>query len=80
MYRRLTSTLFALVGCLGASEPVNGQEDLPLLRLIKPQPDESKWARVPWRTQLAEARREAVRTDKPLFVWRAGGGDVLGRA
>ena len=47
--------------------------------LIKPQPGESAWARVPWLTDLREARRRAVAQDRPLFLWRSGGGDVLGR-
>ena len=51
-----------------------------LHKLIKPQPGESKWATIPWLTNLAEARRKAAAEDKPLFVWRAGGGEVLGRA
>jgi len=51
-----------------------------LHKLIKPQPGESKWATIPWLTDLAEARRKAAAEDKPLFVWRAGGGEVLGRA
>jgi hypothetical protein len=51
-----------------------------LHRLIKPQPGESKWATIPWLTDLAEARRKAAAEDKPLFVWRAGGGEILGRA
>jgi hypothetical protein len=62
-----------------------GQEFAPerleaLQALVKPQPDESKWARVPWMTNLDEARRRSAAEDKPLFLWRAGGGDVLGRA
>jgi hypothetical protein len=48
--------------------------------LIKPQPGESKWAAIPWLTDLPEARRRAVAEDRPLFIWRAGGGEVLGRA
>jgi hypothetical protein len=57
------------------------QEDpAALARLIKPQPGESKWAAIPWLTNLKEARERAVREDKPLFLWRAGGGDTLGRA
>jgi hypothetical protein len=51
-----------------------------LVRLIKPLPGESKWAEIPWETSLPRARERAVRAGKPLFVWRAGGGDVLGRA
>ena len=51
-----------------------------LRRLIGPQPGEARWAEVPWATNLAEARRRAAAEDRPLFVWRAGGGEVLGRA
>jgi len=47
--------------------------------LIKPQVDEAKWAKIPWLTNLSEARRRAVAEDKPLLLWRSGGGDVLGR-
>ena len=51
-----------------------------LLALIKPQPGESKFAEIPWMTNLAEARQRAVAENKPLFYWRAGGGEELGRA
>jgi hypothetical protein len=47
---------------------------------IKPQPGEARWATIPWLTNLDEARKRAVAEDKPIFLWRAGGGDVLGRA
>lgn len=67
--------LLAAVGLLPA------QDDTAVLaRLIKPQPGESKWAAIPWHTNLKDARDRAVREDKPLFLWRAGGGDTLGRA
>jgi hypothetical protein len=51
-----------------------------LHRLIKPQPGESLWASIPWLTNLKVARERAAKEDKPLFLWRAGGGDTLGRA
>ena len=86
MVRTLSFVLLAM-GALCAQArgvdafPQIAPNDLPrLLAAIKPQPGEAKWASVPWRTNLAEARQEAARTDKPLFVWRAGGGEVLGRA
>ena len=50
-----------------------------LHRMIRPQPGEAKWAAIPWETNLQAARERAAREDKPLFLWRAGGGDVLGR-
>ncbi len=49
-------------------------------RLIRPQKGESQWARIPWMTDVSAARRRAVAEDKPILVWRAGGGPVLGRA
>ena len=59
----------------------DGSEDpAKLMPLIKPQPGESKWAAIPWLTNLKEARDRAVAQDKPIFLWRAGGGDTLGRA
>jgi hypothetical protein len=60
--------------------PITPDQLVPLQKLIRPQPGESKWEAIPWLTDLQEARRKAVAEDKPLFVWRAGGGDVLGRA
>jgi hypothetical protein len=60
--------------------PIPPEQFENLHRLIKPQTDESKWARVAWLTNLDEARQRAVAQDKPLLLWRAGGGDVLGRA
>jgi len=63
-----------------AASPLTPDTFASLHGLIRPQPGESKWAEVPWLTSLAEARERAAREDKPIFLWRAGGGDVLGRA
>lgn len=41
--------------------------------LVKPQPDEWKWARVPWMADLNEARKKAVSEGKPLYVWTMAG-------
>lgn len=71
-------TIFAVT--LFAAQDVGPERLDQLQTLVKPQPDESRWARVPWLTNLEEARRRAAAEDKPLFLWRAGGGDVLGRA
>jgi hypothetical protein len=60
--------------------PIPPEQFEYLHRLIKPQADESKWTRVTWLTNLDQARQRAVAQDKPLLLWRAGGGDVLGRA
>ena len=39
---------------------------------IRPRPGESLWSRVPWLTDLHEARRKAAAEGKPMFV-QAGG-------
>jgi hypothetical protein len=76
--------LTVAVACAGAvpalaGERISVQQFESLHRVIKPQPGESKWATIPWRIDLLEARRQAVADDKPLFVWRSGGGEALGR-
>lgn len=63
-----------------AAEAIKAEQLQPLHSAIKPQPGESKWAAIPWLTNLQEARWRSAAEDKPLFVWRAGGGEVLGRA
>jgi hypothetical protein len=69
----------ARAGVPGA-DPIPADEFARLHRLIQPQAGESRWATIPWLTDLREARRRSAAEDRPLFVWRAGGGEVLGRA
>jgi hypothetical protein len=82
---RLAGLLLTAVAGAAAVPRAAAQPDLTpeqferLHRLIKPQPGESRWAEVPWLTNLAEARRRAAAEDRPLLLWRSGGGDVLGR-
>ena len=64
----------------GAKKEPSPEHFGALHRLIRPQPGEARWASIPWMTDLAEARQRSAKEDKPLFVWRAGGGEVLGRA
>src|SRR5262245_12328884 len=36
---------------------------------VLPTPQEESWLQVPWRIDLTQARAEAQRTGKPLFLW-----------
>jgi hypothetical protein len=70
--------------CSGGAPALSAEKLSPdqferLHALIKPQSGEAKWAVIPWRIDLMEARREAAAQDRPLFVWRSGGGEALGR-
>ena len=71
---------YLLVAALACGTLSADENWTTLHRLIKPQPGESLWARIPWLTNLKEARDRSVKEDRPLFLWRAGGGDTLGRA
>jgi hypothetical protein len=44
------------------------------LKLIKPQPGESRWMEIPWQTSLWTARQKAAAEGKPMFVWSGSGG------
>ena len=43
------------------------------LAFITPQPDDMKWASIPWQTDLWEARKLAAEKDKPIFAWMMNG-------
>jgi hypothetical protein len=44
------------------------------LKLIKPQPGESRWMQIDWLTSLWDARVKAAAAGKPIFVWNGSGG------
>ena len=80
MFRSLPALLFLAAPAFGGAQTTLDDESLSRLQsMIRPQEDESRWAKVPWLIRLKDARARAVAEDKPLFLWRSGGGDVLGR-
>lgn len=36
---------------------------------ILPKPEEERWLQVPWQTNLMQARVDAQRVGKPIFLW-----------
>lgn len=40
---------------------------------ILPTKQEEKWLSVPWRTELFQARLDAQRESKPIFMWIMNG-------
>lgn len=44
-----------------------------LLALIKPEPGEDAWERIPWRTDLWQARQLAAEQGKPILLWEMDG-------
>ena len=41
--------------------------------LVQPTPEESTWRAIPWGTQLWDARIEAARLGKPIYLWEMDG-------
>ena len=44
-----------------------------IIAAIRPTADESDWARINWRTNLWEARKEAAKAGKPIYLWEMDG-------
>ncbi len=64
--------LAAAAAVLGAGpRPAAADEVGERVRALRPKPE--GWQEVPWRTDLAAARREAARTSRPLFLWAMNG-------
>lgn len=40
---------------------------------IRPKAEEEVWKGIPWVTSLWEARKQAAKQDKPIFVWSMDG-------
>ena len=55
-----------------AWEPLTVAEFERLHRELQPPADEP-WRSVPWTTNLLEARDEAAREGKPIFIWAMDG-------
>jgi hypothetical protein len=56
-----------------AARPIEEEQFTRLQRLIKPDPGEDKWARIPWLTSLWTARQTAARLGKPILLWEMDG-------
>lgn len=49
-----------------------------LHKMVRVQPDEQRFWQIPWKLSIAEARAEAARDGKPIFVWAGAGGAPIG--
>jgi hypothetical protein len=69
------AVLMLVVGplSLSAAEPIAPAQFVKLRGLIKPEASEDKWTRIPWRSDLWEARQEAARAAKPILLWEMDG-------
>lgn len=58
---------------LPAADPVPAGQVNAVRDLIKPGDKEDRWAAIPWRIDLWEARKEAAKAGKPILLWEMDG-------
>ena len=64
-----------LISLLGAGSLL-GQwpvEQTAVIAEILPKVEETVWLQIGWRTDLWEARREAAKSKKPIYLWEMDG-------
>ena len=58
--------------------PVKPEQLAKTMKLIKPQPGESKFMEIPWLTSVWDARKKAAAEGKPIFIWAGSDGSPVG--
>jgi hypothetical protein len=61
-----------LTAALVLAQGLSVEEFGRLHQALQP-PAEEAWRKIPWRVELLEARNEAARAGKPLFIWAMDG-------
>ena len=85
MKRPASLILFGAVVLCGAAaraadepRPIPADQFERLLAMIRVQPGEQRFWQIPWKLTVGEAREEAAREGKPIFVWAGAGGAPIG--
>jgi hypothetical protein len=68
-----TIGMFLAIAPSRASEPIKPAQFDKLHALIKPHADEEKFMKIPWMTDLWEARKKAAAEGKPILLWEMDG-------
>jgi hypothetical protein len=56
-----------------AAEPIRPGQFGTLRALIAPDRGEDAWAKIPWLTDLTQARQVAANQGKPILLWEMDG-------
>lgn len=65
-------TTICLAGMSGLSAQM-APRDLQVVKEILPSVEEKAWQKIDWKVDLWEARREAAKTGKPIYLWEMDG-------
>ena len=58
---------------VSAAEPIQPEQFAKLQALIRPDQTEDEWAKIPWLTDLWQARQVAAKQGKPILLWEMDG-------
>jgi hypothetical protein len=64
--------LVSSVAAQQAARPVGSALERRVQEIL-PTAEEERWLQIPWRTNLAEARRDAAKEGKPILFWVMNG-------
>jgi hypothetical protein len=56
-----------------AADAIAADKAADLQKVIRPSASEDRWASIPWRISLWEARKEAAKDGKPILLWEMDG-------
>lgn len=62
----------------GEVKPLPPEQFDKLHQMIRVQPDEQRFWQIPWKLSITEAREQAAKEGKPIFVWAGAGGAPIG--
>jgi hypothetical protein len=69
----LVASLCLVAGASRSADPIPAEQFATLQAVIKPSSGEDRWASIPWRSSLWQARQEAARAGKPIVLWEMDG-------
>lgn len=64
-----------IIGLLSLQAPNDAKQLADLARLaaaVKPTPEELRWQKIPWLTDLAQAQRVGRAENRPILLWVTG--------
>lgn len=74
----LAAITFTGTLCGGEPKTIGDADFYKLHKMIKTQPGESRWMQIPWLTSVWEARQQAAKEGKPIYIWAGSGGGPVG--
>jgi hypothetical protein len=65
--------VFSVLGALAPAQELTEKSYRRIRDLVVPRPSECRWERIPWRTTLWDAVREADEKNRPILLWVMNG-------